>query len=249
MKATKAPRRTPHQAKPETKRHANGARESATKAGPAGEDARRGAKAPRKPWPRGAEWTSEDLVVECRRLLEDSLRVHFADAEASALELLRAWDEEVRQCADVRDCAGEIEAALSRAKALVEKYPHCGLAPIVKAFAGPREATKGELTRLAWRPERERAKPLTRAVEALDRTNFLGVVDRPATNQEFAALLFCLGGVGVTTAQLKSPMRSVLKQAADAIAKNRQKNGRPAIIAKVKKTLPPRPRGWRVHYL
>jgi hypothetical protein len=240
---------TPAKTKPETKRKANGARESATKATAVGEDARRGAKASRKPWPRGGEWTSEDLVVECRRLLEDSLLVHFDDVEASALELLRTWDEEVQQCADVRDCAGEIKAALSRAKALVEKYPHCGLAPIVEAFAGPRETTKGELTRLAWRPERELTKPFTRVVEALDRTNFLGVVDRLATNQEFAALLFCLDDLSVTTAQLNSPMRSVLKQAADAIAKNRQKNGRPAIIAKVKKTLPPRPRGWRVHYL
>jgi hypothetical protein len=183
-------------------------------------------------------------------LLEDLLRVHFDDLRDFALDLLRTWDEEVQQGSGVRDCAGEIEAALSRAEALVEKYPHCGLAPIVEAFAGPREATKGELTRLAWRPERERAKPLTRAVAALDRLNFLGVMDRPATDQELAALLFTLGELPrLTTTQLNRPMRAVLKQAADAIAKNRRENGRPAIIARFMKNRPATAAGVRIGYL
>jgi hypothetical protein len=188
-------------------------------------------------------------VAACRLLLENSLRVHFDDVEASALELLKAWDEEVQQCGEVRDCAGELEAALSKAKALVDKDPHCGLAPIVQAFAGPRLATKSELAHLAWKPQRERAKPITRAVEALDRTNFLGIVDRPAADQELAALLFCLGMLSAEQAQLKRPMRTVLKQATDAIAKNRRENGRPALIDRWQANLPALPAQHRVRYL
>ncbi len=207
---------------------------------------RRDATQGRKPWPRGGKWTSADLTAACCQLLEDSLRVCFADIEATALERLQTWDQEGRQSTAVRDCAREIEAALSRAEGLVEKHPHCPLAPIVQAFAGTRKATKTELDRLAWRPQRERAKPLTRAVEALDRTHFLGVVDRPATDQEFAALLFCLGMLSAEQAQLKSPMRAVLKQATDAIAKSRRENGRPAIIDRWRANRPALPAHARV---
>lgn len=196
---------------------------------------------------RPAKWTEDDLRAFCRESLAESLGVPFVEIEAAAQEELRERDEETERCRQTQEAAAALKHALESVFALAQKHPHDGLGPIAAGLKSVSEATKEEIARLAWSPARERTRPLTRVVLALDRTNFLGLVERPANNQEFACLLLAIGeGPSLLPTQLESPMRIALKQVTDAVAKNRKENGRPAIIARIKQRLPPPRPGCRV---
>ncbi len=244
MHVTKTPQPKARQAKPAHARATIGAGKTndaseSTKATPA-----------RSPWPQAGKWCAADLKQECRAILESSMRVTFADVEAAARELLEDYTQEVAADNQIRNAAAALDTALAEVERLAGEYPHSKIASIAKAFAEPRGATKEALGRLAWKPKRERAKPLTVFVEALDRTNFLAVIDRPATDKEFAALFLALGEApDLTRAQLAISMRVAFKQIVDAIAKNRRENGRPAFIDRAKKSMAPRLPGVRVRYL
>jgi hypothetical protein len=199
-----------------------------------------------------------DLHAECRAVIEKSLARPCSKVEAAARESLQEYEVEMRLGREVRDAAAALNQAIRGAMAVARRCRQSAYGDfdlVVRRFVEPFMKSRRELKRLSWRlpsTKRESRKPVTLFVEALDRTNFLGLIDRPATDREMAALFHILGAE-ILPSQMKMKPRAILKQTIDAIHKCRwvEFHGRPAVVAETRRELAARgvPRAKGVSYL
>ncbi|MGB8297963.1 MAG: hypothetical protein WCG85_21275 [Polyangia bacterium] len=190
-----------------------------------------------------ANLSAAELLAGCRKMLEESIGRPCQEIETAARERIEEYDDEMKLGREVRDAAGALNQAIRGA---IKVARHCRRTPyndfvrLVGTFLPSFMKERRELRRLSWRlppGKREGNKPSTLFVEAVDRTNFLGLIDRQATDQEMACLLHILGLAEILPAQMKPTLRATLKQTVDALRKARHDHGRPAIIARVKREL------------
>jgi hypothetical protein len=235
---------------PKTKHQTKLVDTSSTSAGRAGQDARAGAKAPQKREPRQptggkAKISPKELLAGCRKLIEESMNQPCSEVEREARERLEEYEAESQLDREIRDAAEAINEAIRGA---IKVARHCrgtsygNFADLVGSFIRPFMKSRHELKRLSWRlppGKRESNSQITHFIEAIDRTNFLELVDRPATNKEIACLFYILGGVAIPHSEREPTLLATLRKTIDAVHKCRsvEYHGRPAFIAKVKRDI------------
>jgi len=178
--------------------------------------------------------SAAELLAESRKFLEEWMGMPSSEIEAEAREKFEAFELEEKLGREVRDAAEATYKAIRGAIQVASRNRQAthGFHQLVKGLVGPFMKSRHELKRLGWRPERESNSPITRFIEAVDRTNFLGLVDRSATDQEMACLLFILEKVEIAPYLRKSTLLATLKSTVDAVHKCRRDelHGRPALI-------------------
>jgi hypothetical protein len=186
-----------------------------------------------------APLSAADLRAECRKSLEESMGLPAAKIEAAAREIFEAAEAEDKACREVRDAAEALDEAIRNAVHVARRNPLAtrGFQAVVRSFVSPFMKSRHDLKRLRWRPRRETNSPITRFIEAVDRTMFLGLVDRPAADLEMACLLYILESVEIAPYLRKSTLLATLKPTIDAVGKCRRDelHGRPAFIERAKR--------------
>jgi len=190
-----------------------------------------------------AKLSAAELLAGCREMLEESMGLPYQEIETAARERIEEYDDEMKLGREVRDAAEALNQAIRRA---MKAARHCRQSPcgasysdfahLVRNFVAPFMKSRHELKRLSWRPQRESKSRITHFIEAVDRTNFLGLVDRAATNQEMACLLVVMGLAQTkeTDWNWKTSVAGVLRRIALAVyhCRRDQHHGRPALIEK-----------------
>jgi hypothetical protein len=188
-----------------------------------------------------ANLSAAELLAGCREMIEESIGLPCQEIETAARESLKAYEDEEKLGREVRDAAGALNQAIRGAIKVARRCrqsPYSDFAHLVRSFVGPFMKSRHELKRLSWRlppTKRESRKPITLFVEALDRTNFLGLIDRSATDQEMACLFVVLNGTAhLLDTDWKTSVLTTLKKTIDALHKCRwdEYHGRPALIEK-----------------
>jgi hypothetical protein len=173
-------------------------------------------------------------------MLEESMGLPYQEIETAARERIEEYDDEMNLGREVRDAADALNHAILGAMKVARRCrqsPYDNFSHLVRRFLDPFKKSRHELKRLSWRPQRENNKPITRFVEAVDRTNFLGLIDRAATDKELACLFVVLTGAAhLLGTDWKTSVPATLKKTIDAVRKCRwdevSLHGRPALIAK-----------------
>jgi hypothetical protein len=178
--------------------------------------------------------SAADLLAECRKFLEKWMGLPASKIEAEARKEFEAFEDQEKAAREVRDAAEALDKAIQNAihVARQNQLATREFQTLVSGIVAPFMKSRHDFKRLCWRPQRETNSPITRFIEAVDRTHFLGLVDRAATDQEFAALLYVRGDVVIGPRQRKSTLRATLKSTVDAVHKCRRDelHGRPALI-------------------
>jgi len=257
---------------PRTQRQRKQARASATKPPPAAPAPQKTAKAPparTATQPKGerikGKLSAADLLAGCRKMIEKSTGMPSSKVEAMAQDRLYEYEAEVNLGREVQTAAEALNHAILEAMKIARRCrrsPCDNFSHLVRRFVAPFIKSRHELKRLSWRPQRESNKPITCFVEAVDRTNFLGLVDRPATDQEMACLVVVLEVENFQDTELKTSLSATLRRIVNAVHKCRcdKYHGRPALIEKTQRDIAKRlrelaakgvevPRAKRVYYL
>ena len=192
-------------------------------------------------------------------MIGQSMGLPSSKVEATAQDRLDEYEAEVNLGREVQDAADALNHAILGAMKVARRCrqsPYDNFSHLVRRFVAPFMKSRHELKRLSWRPQRESNKAITRFIEAVDRTNFLGLIDRPATDREMACLFVVLNGTAhLLATDWKTSVPATLKKTIDAIHKCRwdELHGRPALIAKAKRELAAKgvdiPRVIRVDHL
>jgi hypothetical protein len=188
-----------------------------------------------------AKLSDADLRAGCREMIEKSIGLPSSEIEAAARERYEAYKDEEKLDREVRDAADTLNRAIREAVKVARRcrqspYGNSNFVHLVRNFIAPLMKSRHELKRLSWRPQRESRSEITRFVEAVDRTNFLGLIERHATDQEMACLLVVLGLVSLqeTDWNWKTSVLGALRRIVTAVRHCRwdEYHGRPALIEK-----------------
>jgi len=201
-------------------------------------------------------------------MIEKSIGLPSSEIEAAARERYEAYKDEEKLDREVRDAADALNRAIREAVKVARRcrkspYGNSNFVHLVRNFVAPFMKSRHELKRLSWRPQRESNKSITLFVEAVDRTNFLGLIDRAATDPEMACLFVVLGLADFQDTELKTSLSATLRRIVNALHKcrgNPYYHGRPALIGKTHQDIAKRlralaakgvdiPRVKRVDYL